>query len=57
MSRSFRPALMPATLVLALAAAAPAAQAAESYDNCTGFIDSLPATISTHGVWCLRKNL
>lgn len=33
------------------------ALAAESYDNCTGFIDSLPTTISTQGVWCLKKNL
>lgn len=33
------------------------ARAAESYDNCTGFIDSLPATISTQGTWCLRKDL
>jgi len=32
-------------------------RAAESFDNCTGFIDSLPATITTQGVWCLRKNL
>lgn len=39
-----------------LLAAGPA-EAAESYDNCTNFIDSLPATISTQGVWCLRKNL
>jgi len=31
--------------------------AAESYDNCTGFIDSVPATISTQGTWCLRKDL
>ena len=35
----------------------PAAHAAESYDNCAGFIDSLPATIDTQGVWCLRQNL
>src|SRR5690606_13945689 len=35
----------------------PAAQAAESYDNCTGFIDTIPATIGTQGVWCLRKDL
>jgi parallel beta-helix repeat protein len=34
-----------------------AASAAESYDNCTGFIDSLPATISTQGTWCLSKHL
>ncbi len=33
------------------------AHAAESYDNCTGFIDSVPATITTQGTWCLRKNL
>lgn len=33
------------------------AAAAESYDNCTGFIDSVPATISTQGTWCLRKDL
>ncbi|HEY0660991.1 MAG TPA: right-handed parallel beta-helix repeat-containing protein [Lysobacter sp.] len=31
--------------------------AAESYENCAGFIDSLPATISKPGTWCLRKNL
>lgn len=33
------------------------AAAAESYDNCNGVITSLPATISTQGVWCLKKNL
>ncbi len=47
----------PCALALALAAAASPVQAAESYDNCTGFIDSLPATITTQGVWCVRKNL
>lgn len=31
--------------------------AAQSYDNCAGFIDSVPATISTQGVWCLRHDL
>jgi len=34
-----------------------AAEAAESYDNCTGFIDSVPATISTQGNWCMRADL
>jgi len=49
--------------VLAIAAAVSAAtvplpaRAAESYDNCTGFIDSLPATISSQGTWCLRHDL
>ncbi len=33
------------------------ARAAQSYDSCAGFIDSLPATITTQGVWCLRKDL
>jgi len=33
------------------------AVAAESYDNCTGFVDSLPAVISSQGTWCLRKDL
>ena len=40
-----------------LAVFATPALAAESYDNCTGFIDSLPASISTQGTWCLRKDL
>ncbi|HEY0660644.1 MAG TPA: hypothetical protein VGD21_04900 [Lysobacter sp.] len=31
--------------------------ATESYDNCNGFIDTLPATISTQGTRCLRKDL
>ena len=33
------------------------ALAAQSYDNCTGFIDSVPATITTQGTWCLRKDV
>src|SRR5688500_16840215 len=33
------------------------ARSAQSYDNCTGFIDSLPAVIETQGIWCLRKDL
>lgn len=35
----------------------PHATAAEAYDNCTGFIDALPAVITTQGTWCLRKDL
>ena len=33
------------------------ALAAESYDNCTGFITSLPAVISNQGTWCLKQDL
>ena len=43
-------------LLLALAWSNPA-KAGESYDNCAGFITSLPATIVTPGTWCLNKNL
>jgi len=42
----------------ALLSATPrAVQAAESYDNCSGYINSLPATIGTQGTWCLKQNL
>ena len=55
MSRCYLGALV--LLVLALLFAAPPALAAESYDNCTGFITSLPTTISTQGTWCLKQDL
>ena len=42
---------------LALACASFPAWCARSYDNCTGFIDSLPATLGTPGYWCMRKDL
>jgi parallel beta-helix repeat protein len=44
-------------VMLAAAGLSPAAHAAESYDNCTGFIDAVPTTISTQGTWCLRHDL
>jgi hypothetical protein len=37
--------------------AVPAARAAQDYDNCAGFIDTLPATITMQGTWCLRHDL
>jgi hypothetical protein len=43
--------------LLAAVAAAPDARAAASLDTCTGFVDSVPATIATGGVWCLRADL
>jgi hypothetical protein len=47
-----------AGLLLATALAAPrTAHAAESYDNCTGFITSVPAVITTQGTWCLKHDL
>jgi hypothetical protein len=44
-------------LVLALLVDPRAAFAAESYDNCTGVIASLPAVIGTQGTWCVKQNL
>jgi nitrous oxidase accessory protein NosD len=47
------------TLVAALllgAAAAPA-HAFERGGHCSGFIDAIPAVITTPGVWCMRANL
>jgi len=50
--------LLAALLLLGGLLAAPSpAKAAETYNTCAGFIDSVPATISKQGVWCLRKNL
>ena len=33
------------------------AQAAQSYDNCSGFITALPAIISSQGTWCFKQDL
>jgi parallel beta-helix repeat protein len=33
------------------------AQAAESYDGCSGYITSLPAVITTEGTWCMNQDL
>lgn len=44
-------------LILAMLAAPRAAHAAEGYDNCAGYITSVPAVISTPGIWCLKQNL
>ena len=46
-----------ASLAACLWLVATPASAAESYDNCTGFIDSIPTTITTQGTWCLRGDL
>ncbi|QSX76916.1 right-handed parallel beta-helix repeat-containing protein [Agrilutibacter solisilvae] len=45
-------------VLLACAALAPTpSRAAQSYDSCKGFIDSLPATLFQEGTYCLRGNL
>lgn len=53
-----RPALTGTLLVaLGLLSTPATSHAAKSYDNCTGFVDSVPAVITTQGVWCLRADL
>jgi hypothetical protein len=42
---------------LVLAAPWQPVRAAHSYATCTGYVESLPATISTPGHWCLRRDL
>lgn len=56
MRNASRPAV-PASIVLALLLSPATTHAAESHDSCTGFIDSIPATIGTQGTWCLRSNV
>lgn len=46
-----------ALVLLGAAHFAPTAGAAESYDNCTGVIETLPVTISTQGTWCLKHDV
>lgn len=41
-------------LVLACAAGSSPAEAASSYDSCTGTIGALPAVISASGTWCMN---
>jgi len=49
---------LPILLLAALAfAPAQSARAADSYDACTGTIASLPATIATQGIWCVKQDL
>jgi hypothetical protein len=42
---------------LLLQASSSPATAAESFDNCTSYITSLPAVINKQGTWCLNKDL
>ena len=46
-----------AALLPAFLAVLPATVHAETFHTCAGFIDSIPATITTQGVWCLRQDV
>jgi hypothetical protein len=49
--------LHPLLLLAALPVAAPPALAAKAYDNCTGFVTTVPVTLSSQGTWCMRADL
>jgi hypothetical protein len=49
--------LLALIVLLAPCVAAEDAAAAESYDNCRGYITALPVTLTTQGTWCLKTNL
>lgn len=51
-----KPALVAGVVAACFALPAPS-QPADTYDTCAGFIDTLPAVITTPGTWCLRKSL
>ena len=53
----FRHLLVALLLLAGLFATPTTVRAAQSYDNCTAFIDTLPASISTQGTWCLRHDV
>jgi parallel beta-helix repeat protein len=55
--RLFGDLLAVALLIVCSLLAGRHARAAESYDNCAGTVSSLPATVSTQGVWCLKGDL
>jgi hypothetical protein len=57
MSPLLRTLLTTAVVATPLLVVSAPAGAASSYDACTGFITSLPATIGTQGVWCMNKDL
>jgi hypothetical protein len=44
-------------LLAGLWATSPSDARAETFNTCKGFIDTLPATISTQGTWCLGKDV
>ena len=46
-----------ALVAACLLATPPPVHAAESYDSCSGFIQTLPAVIDQQGTWCLRAEL
>ena len=51
-----RPLLAAATAILLCVASAIPARA-DTFDACTGFVDSVPVAITSAGVWCLRQDL
>jgi hypothetical protein len=44
-------------VVMLLLGTPSAVKAAQSFDNCTGFIATVPVVIGSSGTWCLNQNL
>ena len=55
--RSLRNLARLSIMLIALFGASATATAPDSFDSCTNFIDTVPAVITTHGVFCVRHNL
>ena len=53
----FSASLIMLSLVALLSGLPRIALAAHSYDNCTGFITTVPTVIATQGTWCLKQDL
>ena len=49
--------ILPVLATAVLLGLAPSAARAETSATCAGFIDAVPAVITTQGVWCLRQDL
>ena len=54
---SVRRKLVITSVFACVAASSSSAFAAESYDSCNGFIDTVPKVITTQGTWCLRHDV
>jgi hypothetical protein len=51
------PRLFACLILLLIACPIAPVRAAEGYANCAHYVDSLPTSIGTQGVWCLRHDL
>jgi nitrous oxidase accessory protein NosD len=55
--RTFPTSALAIVLLVSLPPADVQAAVGDGYDTCKGFIDTVPATLTEGGTWCLRSNL